>query len=82
MKWFVAVTVLVGSSALAQSKAGNDNAKVQPSTQVHFEDDLIEGTSREPDAQFVTGVLRPRQPSLIQVREHFRDKALESLGPL
>lgn len=82
MKWLFAVTVLVGPSALAQSKTSHEKAKVESSTQVRFEDDLIERASQVPDVQFVTCVLRPRAPSLIQVREHFRDKALESLGPL
>ncbi len=82
MKWLFAVTVLVGPSALAQSKTSHEKAKVESSTQVWFDDDLVEGSLQVPDELLVKVGGRPRQPSLIQVREHFRDKALESLGPL
>lgn len=76
------LVLMVASMSLA-AFAQQGKKPVQPATQeIIFDGDVIDGTLQAPDVEYVDGTLAARHPSLIKVREDFKEKVLHSAGEL
>lgn len=85
MKKTILVAVLaVGFPAFAQEDAnkGADNVRYQKTTQINFEDDIVEGDLTRPDGEYVEAVKKVKHSNLIRIREEFKDKVMQSVGEL
>jgi hypothetical protein len=85
MKTLLAVAVLcLSSGAFAQAKKGGDDANVRynKTTTINFEDDTIEGDLTKPDGEYVEARKKVKHSNMIRVREHFKDKVMQSVGEL
>lgn len=81
---FLVGLVLVPPVALAQEEEGNrvegeDNVIYRKKTVVSFDDDTIDGNLTRPDGEYLEARKRVRHSNLIQIRENFREKILESI---
>lgn len=66
--------------SLAQDEGGN--VKYAKQTTINFEDDTIEGDLTKPDGEYVEARKRVKHSNLIRIREHFKEKVLQSVGEL
>lgn len=51
-------------------------------TVINFEEDTIEGDLKRPDGEYVEARKRVDHSNLIKIREHWREKVLQSSGDL
>ena len=76
------LVVLVASMSMA-AFAQQEKKPAQPApNKIIFDGDLIEGALDRPDVEYFDANAHPNHPSLIKVREEFRDKVLHSAGEL
>lgn len=71
--------LLLAAPALAQE---DDSVIYKKKTVYNFEDDTITGDLTRPDQEFLTGRKLAHHKSLIRIREHFREKVLQSAKDL
>ncbi len=64
--------------------APNTTTKVvyEKDAKISFEDDLVEGSLKGPDAGNIQADVRTTHSNLIKIRETWREKVLESSGEL
>ncbi len=82
VKRLVAGVMLVSTVVGAQANPprAEPPQRYQRVTEVGFDGELIEADASKPDIEYLDTHGRARHPSLIPVREHFRDEALRSVS--
>ena len=70
------------ATATSSSSAEAAAAKAQKRTEFSFEEDTIEGDLSRPDGEYVEAVKRVPHSNLIQIREEFREKVMQSVDEL
>jgi hypothetical protein len=78
------LTVLMAATMSLVSFAQTQRSPVkQPTKEIIFGDgDVIEGDLSTPDVEYFTPGSHALHPSLIKVRETFKDKVMNSVGEL
>jgi hypothetical protein len=85
---FVLAVLAVAPLAAAQedptanTNPGEGNVRYQKTTTYDFEGDTVEGDLMKPDGEYVDARKRVKHSNLIRIREHFREKVLQSVGEL
>ena len=84
MKPLFALAVLsLSTGVFAQAKKGDEsNVRYNKTTTINFEDDTIEGDLTKPDGEYVEARKKVKHSNMIRVREHFKDKVMQSVGEL
>jgi hypothetical protein len=82
VKRLVAGVMLVSTVAFAQARPtrAEQPQPYQRVTEVGFDGELIEADASKPDVEYLDTQGRARHPSLVRIREHFRDEALGSVS--
>ena len=75
---------LARRSRAADERAPGAAPKVEyeKKTVINFEDDTIEGDLKRPDGEYVEARQKVDHSNLIQIREDWRDKVMQSSGDL
>jgi len=79
-KFMVVMVAMMSVAAFAQS----DKKPAQPAQQkiIFGDEDVIEGESKGPDAEYFNHGSAVYRPSLIKVRQDFKEKVMNSAGEL
>jgi hypothetical protein len=81
-KFLLAMAALVGLGLLGEATSPaqeqHEGVIYQKKTVYNFEDDTITGDLTKPDQEFLTGRKLAHHKSLIRIREHFREKIIQS----
>ena len=72
------ICLLVAALAIPPVHA-QEAAEPLPETTYDFADDIVEGELVRPDGEIIEGAQTGRAQSLINIREHFIDKMIESV---
>jgi len=74
----------IGATAFAQDKAEKSNGKTEykKKTSYDFEDDVVEGELLKPEGDFVGSRPKPKQSSLIKIREDFVPEMVKSVNDI
>jgi hypothetical protein len=75
------VLLLLAGPGWAQNKKAAAPQQAKP-TVYDFEADTIEGDLTKPDVEFIEAGSRVKHSNLIRVREHFKEKVMQSVGEL
>lgn len=78
----ILVLMVASMSMAAFAQQAKKPVQRAPTQEIIFDGDVIDGTLKAPDVEYVDGTLAARHPSLIKVREEFKDKVLNSAGEL
>jgi len=62
--------------------AAQPKVEYEKKTVINFEEDTIEGDLKRPDGEYVEARKRVDHSNLIQIRENWREKVLQSSGDL
>ena len=62
--------------------AAQPRVEYEKKTVINFEEDTIEGDLKRPDGEYVEARKRVDHSNLIQIRENWRDKVMQSSGDL
>jgi hypothetical protein len=76
-----ALGLFVAAPAFAQDD-GEKNVRYQKTTNIDFEDDIVEGDLTRPDGEYVEAIKKVKHSNLIRIREEFKDKVMQSVGEL
>ena len=76
-KILILMVASMSMAAFAQQKNKHPAPK-----EIIFDGDVIEGALDRPDVEYFDSNGHPNHPSLIKVREEFKDKVLNSAGEL
>jgi hypothetical protein len=75
----IATTCLLALLLVAPVSAQEATGEPLPETTYDFADDIVEGDLVRPDGELIEGQSTGRAQSLINIREHFIDKMIESV---
>lgn len=77
------LAALVGAPFSASAQESSEAGIIyKKKTVVSFGDDTIDGDLTKPDGAYVESRKRVRHSNLIQIRDNFRDKVLESVSKI
>ena len=80
------VVLMLGLPGLAEARdpppGGGGKVTYEKKTVINFEDDTIQGDLTKPDGEYVESRKKVRHSNLINIREEFKDKVLQSVGEL
>jgi len=83
--WMLGIVLAVCAlllAAPASAQDDDDSVIYKKKTVYNFDDDTITGDLTRPDQEFLTGRKLAHHKSLIRIREHFREKVLQSAKDL
>lgn len=84
MKGIVRVALAVAVIGTTATAFGQDQGEPAPLVErtIDFSDEVVEGELVRPDGEFIEGMQGRGSDSLINIREHFIDKMIQSAEDL
>lgn len=77
----ILVLMVASMSMVAFAQQAKKPVQAAPK-EIIFDGDVIDGTLQAPDVEYLDGTIATRHPSLIKVREEFKEKVMNSAGEL
>ncbi|MDF1565372.1 MAG: adventurous gliding motility protein CglF [Deltaproteobacteria bacterium] len=78
----LAALILGGLLLVWPAGAAAQDVSYKKKTEYSFDEDTVSGDLTRPDGEYVEARKKVRHSNLIKIREHFRDKVLQSVGEL